>query len=238
MGACEILGAAAMGMGIAGLVAYTFYRSVIAFLLLSPFALLFVWYWGRLLGEKRRKRLRSEFKEGITLLAASLQAGYSLENAIGQSAAELKDMFGEDSLMAGEFGYIHGQIGQNRQAEELIRAFGERSALKDVVTFANVLALAKRSQGELVPIIRHTAQVIGDTIRVEEEIETVTAAKRMEQKVMACIPFGIVLYLNAASGDFFSVMYEGAAGRILMSVFLGLYVLAQVLAVKILDIEV
>ena len=41
-------------------------------------------------GIKRKETLRSEFKEGILILAALLGAGYSMENALEAGEAELR----------------------------------------------------------------------------------------------------------------------------------------------------
>jgi len=69
-----------MGAGAAGLCAYTFYRSVLAFLFLLPVAFLYPVYKKKDLKKERIRRLTLQFKEGIMVLASFLSAGYSLEN--------------------------------------------------------------------------------------------------------------------------------------------------------------
>ena len=87
-------------------------------------------------------------------------------------------------------------------------------------------------------IMAHTADLIRERMEVKEEIRTMTAARRFEQKIMNALPFCIEFYIDGASPGFFSQMYETAMGRILMSACLLAYVGAVVMAGRILDIEI
>lgn len=52
------------------------------------------------------------------------------------------------------------------------------------------------------------------------------------------VPFGILLYISIASRGFFDVLYKNAAGIIVMTICLGVYLGAIFLSGKIVDIEV
>src|SRR5699024_4550984 len=101
-----------------------------------------------------------------------------------------------------------------------------------------VFNAARRSGGDLVAIIDHTAGVIRDKAQVKEEIANMTAAKRLEQRIMNMIPFFLIFYIDRASLGFFDMIYGTAAGRILMTICLGVYGIAFWLAKRILDIPV
>ena len=190
------------------------------------------------LKERRLQKLNMEFKEGITILSSFLSAGYSVENAFAASVRELTAMYGADSLITREFAHMEGQMRINRAAEQVLMDFADRCGLDDVKNFAEVFSVAKRSGGTLVSIISHTASVIGDRIRIQDEIRTMNASKQFEQKIMNLIPFFIVIYIDATSPGFFDVMYHTGAGRILMTVCLAVYAAALILSKKIMRIEV
>lgn len=126
----------------------------------------------------------------------------------------------------------------NRSVEQVMMEFADRSGLDDVKNFAEVFAAAKRSGGELVSIISHTAGIIRDKVQIQEEIATMTASRQFEQKIMNLIPFMLVLYIDFTSPGFFKLMYETTAGRGIMTVCLVIYGVAYVLAKQILRIEV
>lgn len=179
-----------------------------------------------------------EFKEGITILSASLTAGYSVENAFRVSLKELGILYGEDGLIVREFQYIVSQLEMNRPVEQILFDFGRRSGVDDIMNFAEVFAAAKRSGGRLASIMEHTAHIIRDRIEVKEEIRTMTASKRFEQNIMNLLPYLIVFYIEGSSPGFFKQMYDTSLGRLLMSLCLGIYLVAFIMAKKILEIEV
>jgi tight adherence protein B len=55
---------------------------------------------------------------------------------------------------------------------------------------------------------------------------------------MLVVPAGILLYMNLGSPEYMSVLYQGAAGRVIMCVALVLYISAFVIGLRILDIHV
>lgn len=220
------------------LTAYTFYRSMIVFLLLLPAGLAYPLIHRKQLKEARSFRLNQEFKEGILILAANLSAGYSIENALANSSRELDMLYGPDGLINCEFSDMVMQIQMNRTAEQVFFDFADRSGLEDVRNFAQVFKAAKRSGGDLVSIINYTAGVIRDKAQVKEEIINMTAAKKLEQRIMNLIPFFLIFYIDQASPGFFGMMYETALGRVMMTICLGVYGVAFWLSKRILDIPI
>lgn len=221
-----------------GLLAFTFYRSFRMFLWMLPFALAGPALERKRLLEKRKKELAGQFKESMMVVASSLSAGYSIENALASSVNELSVLFGQGGMIVQEFAFMVQQIRTNRSVEHVLEDFAQRSGLEDVQNFAEVFSVAKRSSGNVGGIMRHTAEVIRDKMQVREEILTMTASRQFEQKIMNMIPFFIVFYVESASPGFFSQMYGTSMGRVLMSGCLAVYLISYVLAKKILDIEI
>ena len=87
-------------------------------------------------------------------------------------------------------------------------------------------------------IIARTAEIIGEKIRIQEEILTATASRRMEQKIMSAIPILIVVYIELTSPGFFEILYSTMGGRILMTICLGIYLVSCQLAKSFLEIEI
>lgn len=226
------------GIAICGLLAYTFYRSMMAFWVMLPAGLCYPVYERRRLKEKRLLALAQQFKESMVILASALSAGYAMENALAVSREELVMLYGEKGLITVEFAAMVQQIRMNQPVEQVLADFARRSGLEDVWNFAEVFSVAKRSGGDLSGIMRHTAEVIRDKMQVKEEIRTMTASRQFEQKIMNLIPFFIVLYVEGASPGFFGQMYGTGMGRLLMSGCMAVYLVSCVMAQRILAIEV
>ena len=77
-----------------------------------------------------------------------------------------------------------------------------------------------------------------DKIEVQEEIESVMAEKKLEQKIMCAAPLFILLFFKAASPEFISALYGNLLGVLVMTTALLLYCGAFFLGMKIMEVDI
>lgn len=217
---------------------YLFYRSFIAMLLLGIGSFELVYIQGKARQKKKEWQLTLEFKDGIQSLSNALTAGYSIENSFAEAIKDLRFLYEEDGDIVKEFCKINQQIKLNRNIEDLLMEFGNRTGIEDIISFAEVVTTAKRTGGDLIKIMKITSDNISEKIEVQREIRTLIAAKKLEGNIMSLIPFGIIIYLNVCMPDFLLPMYEGIIGRCVMSIALISYVFAIILLNRIVAIKV
>jgi tight adherence protein B len=221
-----------------GVISYLFFASWIAFFLLLPGSILFLKEQKKTLQKKRAGELKRQFLDGLQMISASLQAGYSVENALSEALQELSKVYEQDAFIVREFRMMATQIAMNRSMEELFLDFGRRSAIDDIQSFAEVFLTAKRSGGDLLVIIRNTTSCIQQKEETLQEIETCLAGKAMEQNIMSVVPIGILAYVKLTSPEFVSALYGNLTGTIVMSICFVVYVIAYFWGRKIVRIEV
>ncbi|MBQ6787273.1 MAG: type II secretion system F family protein [Lachnospiraceae bacterium] len=227
------------GCVILGIVSWLFYDSMVAFgLFILPFLYFYLNRKKKLLCEKRKQLLNHQFREVILAVSSHLQAGFSVENAFMEAYRDICVLFGEKSLMARELMWILRRVENNESLEQSLLQLAQRSNLEDIYEFAEVFAIAKRGGGEIRSIMIRTADIIGDKMEVKREIHTIMSEKMLEQKIMQCMPFGMIGYLSLTSPGFLDSLYHSVVGIILMTVCLGVYVFACFLAERILDINI
>ena len=234
----EYLQYGALYLFLDGCISYLFFCSETAFLLFLPGI---VWFLIETKKEKKKKRereLKKQFLDGIRLMATTLQAGYSPENALREAVKELKKVYTPEAYIIQEFEQMEVQIAVSRNLEVLLLDFGQRSGIDDIQSFAEVFMTAKRSGGDLLAIIRNTIACIQQKQETMQEIETCLAGKVMEQKIMSMIPLLILAYMKLASPEFLDVMYGNTAGIAIMGICLGVYGAAYIWGRKIVNIEV
>ncbi len=219
-------------------VSYLFFCSWIAFVLLAPGVWLFLADQRRSLQAKRAREMTRQFLDGIRMIAASLQAGYSAENSLREAVRELRKIYEPDAFIVREFSFMDAQIEMSRNMEELFLDFGRRSAIEDIRSFAEVFLTAKRSGGDLLSIIRNTASCIRQKQETMQEIETCLSGKVMEQNIMSLIPILILAYIRLTSPEFLSAMYGNAMGVTVMGCCFAVYVAAYLWGRRIVRIEV
>lgn len=219
-------------------ICYLFYDSGKAFFLLAPFAV----FDYRMLRvkklEEQKRNLTQQFKSMIESLINSLGAGYSLEGAFEAAKRDLTLVYDRDAIIFDELDRILAGLRMNVPLEKLLQDFGERSGIDDIQDFSNVVAAAKRSGGNLIRIIQKTVNCITDKLAVEEEIETLITAKKLEKSIMMVMPYGIIFYLRLGNGAFFDVLYHNTLGVLLMTFFLILIYAADLWASRIMEISV
>lgn len=223
---------------LAGVISYLFYRSVIAFLLLLGLFPLFIKIRKEDGKKKRQQLLAEQFLSGMQSVSTALTAGYSVETAFEEALMELRNMYNEEALIVGEFRYIVSQLHMNRNLEELLCGLALRSGIEDIRDFADVFSAAKRTGGNLVSIIRNTILCVSQKEETRMEIQTCLSAKKLEQNIMSLVPCLILFYVQVMSPGFLDVMYHNAAGTIIMTICLLIYVGAWYWGRKIVDIEV
>ena len=225
-------------IGIVTMLGYFFYGSVKWALLLSPLVIVLLKRKQRELCKKRKQELLNQFKDMLTSLNNSLQAGYSLENALSETYKDMLYFRGEDSLIVRELAFIRTGIKNGRTPEEMLEDLGERSCEDDIFDFANILAIGKKNGGNMNEIIKSGVAVIEEKIETKQEIKTLLSAKKLESRIMSVIPFFIILYIGITSKGYFDTLYQTLGGHIFMTVCLIVYLTAVSLAGRIVEIQV
>jgi tight adherence protein B len=220
------------------LIGYLFYQHLFGILLLSP--LLYFYMKGKKesLLQNRKWMLNQQFRDGILALSAALEAGYSVENAMEEARKGLHNIYQEDAMIMQELTYMTNQIRMNVTVEKVLQEFALRSQVEDILSFSEVFSSAKRTGGDLISVIKLTANIINDKLVVKREIITLIASKRMEANIMKGIPLVILGYLTLSSPGFLSPLYHNAFGIIVMTVLLLLYLGAIMVMERIVAIEI
>ncbi len=226
------------GAGIALLFGRLFYDSWIAVLLLLPVAAAWFVHSKIRQGDRNRRLIGIQFRDAIASVLTALKAGYSAENAFMEAGRDMKILYGEKSLISQALKRIYKGLDNNVPLEKLLFKLGEESGNSDIMDFAEVFAVGKRSGGNMTEIIERTIDVISRKIDVEKEIDVLISAKRMEAGIMNMVPFFIIFYISITSSGFFEPLYHNMFGIITMTICMGIYMAAFLLSERIVNIDV
>ena len=203
----EILKYIGESAALCGAVDYLFYQTPWVMLFVVPVSVFFLKWKKKQMIRERKRRLNYQFRDALNSMSVAVQAGYSVENAVKESLKEMQVFYSDDAAILRELEIMVRQIRVQVPVEQAVEELSERTKLPDVESFAGVFVTAKRSGGNLMSIIRNTADQIGDKIDVKREIDTMLAAKKYEFQVMSVIPFGIVLYMTVSFPEFMGNLY-------------------------------
>ncbi|MBR4027449.1 MAG: hypothetical protein IKJ01_07850 [Lachnospiraceae bacterium] len=234
----EVLFVFGKGIVVSGSIAFLFYRSVFGFILFPIIFYILKKREEQIRGMLRKKELHMQFMEALKSIHGALMAGLSMEYAWKEAEEEIRLLHGEYAVLYLELAEINRQVALNVPIETLVYSFAVRTEIDDIMQFAEVFQYGKRSGGKWKEIIEATIYRINHKYETEKQIEVLLAGKKLEQQILSIIPLGILAFLQFASWDYMQVLYHNVLGIICMTICLVGYIIAMVIAERILQIQV
>lgn len=221
------------------LISYVFYRSIIISLLLMPLAIFYIPIKKKQVISRRKEELNIQFKDALYAVSSSLSAGKSIESAFKEAVKDIAILYpGSNTFIVKELEYISRKIDMNETIESALEDFSKRSHLDDVKNFFDTFRICKRTGGNLVQVIRNTSDIISDKISTRQEISTILAQRKFEQKLLSILPIGLIYMIYSTSPEFMEPIYTQTSGRIVMTIAVMLLAAAYFISRKVMDIEV
>ena len=226
-------------IGIIGfLILYLFYDSFVWIFLVVPIGIVIWRNDDKRFIEKRKDRVISEFKDMISFLSGNLNVGYSLENSFVRTVSELSKLYENECLIDTELKTILRGMRYGERLEEMLLTFGERSEIAEIKECAGLIDVTKLYGGDMIRVIHQVSRNLDEQHIAKNEIDTTIAAKRLEGRVMLCMPFAIIMYMKITNAGYMDVLYATGYGRIIMTIAVLLILVSYGLIARITRIEV
>ena len=218
---------------------YIFYRNVIIAAVIALLALKFPAIQTKNLISQRRKKLTLQFKDMLYSLSSAVGSGSSVERAMSAVLDDMERQYvNPDTYIIQELELIVSKLSMNANIEDLFSDLAERSGIEDIRTFANIFDISKRTGGNMMQIIRQTSDIITQKIETANEIDTLLAEKKMEQKVMTAAPILLLALLTETTGDFMEPLFTTLKGRCVCTLALALVIAGFMWGKKLTDIRI
>ncbi len=229
-----------VGCGLLFVIGFIFYQNVILAALFCLVGLNFPKMRKKQIIQKRKAELSRQFQQSLFSLSSSLVAGRSIENAFREVTNDLYLLYpGKKTMIIQEFEHINKRLENREPIERMLEEFSARAGVEDIANFTDVFVTCKRTGGDLVEVIRRTANMISEKFEIQQEISVMIAQKRFESNALTLIPIGIVALLTYFSGGYMEPLYQWSEfGPIVMTFCLALLALAFWVCQRIMSIEV
>ena len=182
---------------------------------------------------KRKENMTAQFRTLLLSMLGTLEAGYALENAFFSAGEDCRRVYGERCEIGEALDKLRNRLSFNMSFEEALREMSSDFPIEEMKDFSVVVALAAGTGGNMIRIIRDTAEKIVSGIELKEELSTMIAARQLEQKIMTFMPAGIILLLRLSSPGFMDMLYGSPMGIAVMSAAVGLNILADYIGKRI-----
>jgi len=188
------------------------------------------WVGRRIAG--RLNAFNKQLPDTITLLSNSLRAGSSFLQSI-----ELVSREGGPP-MSEEMGRVVREVNLGLGMEEALHNLVRRIKSDDLDLMVTAIGIQQQVGGNLAEILDTIAFTIRERVRIKGEINTLTAQGRVSGYLVAFLPIGLGVALNAINPAFMAPLFTETIGRILIGVGAVMMTIGFLAIRKITDIKV
>lgn len=188
--------------------------------------------------EKKKAAFLGQFTQALRLISQSLQTGYSAENSIRAACEELHCLYPPSAHIIRSFQEMTRKMDLNIPLEQALSDFAAQTGSDEVSSFIFIFTTAKRMGGDSIRIISDCLSAMKEKLDIEQEIQLLLRAKRLEFHVMCAVPFFIILYMKLMFRDFISALYFNPIGVTLMTGCLLTFIISYIAGRRIIHIQV
>ena len=182
--------------------------------------------------KKRTAKLRAQFFDLLEAISVSMRAGSPLIKSLQSAREDLTLIYPADSDIITEVDIIIGRFNNAVPISAAFSDLAQRSGLEDIASFASVYATIEGKSGRADEIVRETQQIIADKMEIEMEIDTLLTAAKSEVNIMLFMPLIILGVIGYAGGGFMDAIYSTAAGRVVSTGGLIVFIVSFIMARK------
>ena len=141
--------------------------------------------------DQRQKKFHNQLLDVLTLIKGSVQAGYSLMQALDLAVKEVPAPASE------EFGRILFEVRLGLSLEEALFNLAERMENDDLQIVVTAIIINAQVGGSLSTVLEATISTIRDRLQLQGEIKSLTSYGRYVGNFLSLLPFlgGLIIFI-------------------------------------------
>lgn len=179
----------------------------VAMTLVPPLA---VWLLVRSKTTRRHRRFADQLDETTQLLAGSLRAGYSFNQALVAVSRE------SESPTSEEFSRINNEVRLGRPLGESLLACGDRMRSEDFYWLAQAVAINREVGGNLADVLDNVGTTIRERSELHRRVRALSSEGRLSAIVLMGLPIVVGLGLAVLNPTYVSGFTSSAIGYLML----------------------
>jgi tight adherence protein B len=217
---------------------YLFYSNIFLSICLSLTSIYFSKAYKKYMLLKRRRDLNFQFRDLLFSISSSISSGRQMLEAIKDSREPLNMIYSENDYINIEVNKIYNRLTNSKESlETVLIEFSKKCRIEDITNFVDIYLTCRHTGGDINKVIMKTCSLIMDKINMQKELETLTANKKLEGKILVLIPIVTLLLLKFFSPDYIAVLYATSIGKVIMTFALLGILSSYLLILKITQID-
>ncbi len=184
------------------------------------------------LKRQRDKKFDHQIVDALTNIGNSMEAGFSLHQALELVAQEM------DNPMGQEMGLVVRQMQVGMDLEDALENLYSRMPGMDLDLIITSILISREVGGDLTEIFDNIAKTIQERHRIEGRIKALSAQGKMQGFVLVAIPPAMGLALHYIAPSLIEPLYTTLIGWALMGIIVALMAAGIYTIYRIVDIQV
>lgn len=159
---------------------------------------------------RRMHKLRDQFPHLIDLLARSVRAGYSLDQAIAFVGQEIRAPLGN------EFSRCSRQLEMGMSVSASLQALARRVRLVEMNMLATMLTVHRQTGGNLPRALERLADVVRDRLNYRRQMRASTGAGRASTLLIAVIAPALYIIMFLWQPNHIRILVDDPNGQMLL----------------------
>lgn len=181
---------------------------------------------------RRTLKLVQQLPDGLTMMAGSLRAGASLQNALDLLVRE------SPAPLSQEFSLLLREQRLGLALEDSLRGMGQRLKMEEIDLFVSALTIAKEVGGNLSEILERLSTALRAKAVMEGKIRALTAQGKLQGIIVGLLPIflaGILYVMDppAMLPLFTTVHGWGVMAGIALLLMLGAFFIRKIVSIDV-----
>lgn len=180
---------------------------------------------------KKYKQFDDQLSDALMMMANSLSAGLSFQQAMENISKEMPDP------IAGEFSRVLKEMRFGKTVEDALGGLLERIPSNDLMIAVNAILIQHQVGGNLSEILTTIAETIQDRHRLKKEIHVLTTQGKFSGIIISILPVFLFFVVSILNPSYMGDFLKDPIGLIMILVGIVMEFIGIILIKKIVTIE-
>lgn len=181
--------------------------------------------------KRRLKLFSSQLADGLTIIANSLNSGFSLQQSVDTMVKQMPPPISYEFLLA----LREYRLG--KPIEAALADMQKRVPSEDLHLIVTAISLSRETGGNLSKVLESIANMIREKMRIEGKVEALTSNGKLQGLIIGLLPFAIGVAMYIINPDLIAPIYKTQIGWALIGVMAILETLGLIVIRRMVSIE-
>jgi tight adherence protein B len=178
------------------------------------------------------RKFNDQLADMLTMVANSLRAGFGLLQGLDLAAEQ------SQPPMSTELHHLLRDTRMGASIETALESMGERVGSYDLDVIITAILIQRSVGSNLSEVLEKVAHTIRERARIQGEINTLTAQKKLSGVVIGLMPPAVVVLMLSINFDYMAALFTDPLGRVLLFVAITLDIIGILIIKRIISIDI